>query len=292
MTDRDRWAEWLLERRHGGDPERLQEMVSHLTGVRDGVLDRADLAAGDTVLDVGCGDGLIAFGALDRVGPEGKVIFSDVSTDLLDVCRQHAVETGVVDRCDFVQASADRLDAVADESVEAVTTRSVLIYIGDKLACFDEFHRVLRTGGRLSVFEPINGYPLWDADDTYCGYDVRPVADLFAKLTAMYDRIQPRTADPMSDFDERDLLRMAEQSGFHEIHLELRVDIEPRLPPSTWDGFINSAPNPLVPSHAEAWEATLSADEVKRIGTHLRPLVESGTGRHRLAIAHLWATKQ
>jgi arsenite methyltransferase len=42
------------------------------------------------VLDVGCGDGLIAFGALDRVGEEGQVIFSDISQDLLDHCRSLA----------------------------------------------------------------------------------------------------------------------------------------------------------------------------------------------------------
>ncbi|HKE69464.1 MAG TPA: class I SAM-dependent methyltransferase, partial [Nocardioidaceae bacterium] len=185
MTTRDRWAEWLLQRRHGGDPERRQEMVAHLAGVRDSVLDRAELAAGDTVLDVGCGDGLIAFGAIDRVGPDGKVIFSDVSAELLGVCRQQAVEIGVMDCCEFVQASADGLDAVADGSVDAITTRSVLIYVGDKSACFHEFYRVLRTGGRLSVFEPINGYPLWEADNTYCGYDVGPVAELSAKLTAV-----------------------------------------------------------------------------------------------------------
>jgi len=267
-------------------------MVAHLAGVRDSVLDRAELAAGDTVLDVGCGDGLIAFGAIDRVGQDGKVIFSDVSPELLAVCRQQAVEIGVVDRCEFVQASADGLDAVADGSVDAVTTRSVLIYVGDKSACFHEFHRVLRAGGRLSVFEPINGYPLWEADNTYCGYDVGPVAELSAKLTAVYDRIQPSKADPMTDFDERDLLRAAERAGFTEIHLELRADIEPQLPPTTWEGFLNSAPNPLLPTHAEAWAATLSADEAERFAAHLRPLVESGIGRHRLAIAHLWATKR
>ena len=266
-------------------------MVSQLAGVRDRVLDRAELGAGDTMLDVGCGDGLIAFGAVDRVGPEGKVIFSDVSGDLLEVCRRRAVDTGVADRCEFVQAGADRLDTLADGAVDAVTTRSVLIYVGDKAACFDEFHRVLRTGGRLSVYEPINGYPLWDADNTYCGYDVSPVADLSAKLMAAYDRVQPRGADPMSDFDERDLLRAAEQSGFGEIHLELRADIEPRLQPTTWDGFLNSAPNPLLPTHAEAWATTLSADEAERLEAHLRPLVEAGIGRHRLAMAHLWATK-
>jgi ubiquinone/menaquinone biosynthesis C-methylase UbiE len=42
----------------------------------------------------------------------------------------------------FVRSSADRLAAVAGDSVDAVTARSVLIYVADKPACFREFHRV------------------------------------------------------------------------------------------------------------------------------------------------------
>ena len=141
---RDRWSEWLLRRRHGDDPERLKAMLERLTRIRDGVLDRARLEAGDTLLDVGCGDGLIGFGGLDRVGPTGRVIFIDVSQNLLDLCRKRAQETDVAERCVFVRSSADRLAAVAGDSVDAVTTRSVLIYVADKPACFREFHRVLR----------------------------------------------------------------------------------------------------------------------------------------------------
>jgi 2-polyprenyl-3-methyl-5-hydroxy-6-metoxy-1,4-benzoquinol methylase len=57
---RDRWAAWLLERRHGGDPEALRVTLEHLGRVRERVLDAAAIAPGETVLDVGCGDGLIA----------------------------------------------------------------------------------------------------------------------------------------------------------------------------------------------------------------------------------------
>jgi arsenite methyltransferase len=41
-----------------------------------------------------------------------------------------------------------------------VTTRSVLIYVEDRRAAFAEFFRVLRLGGRLSIFEPINRFAL------------------------------------------------------------------------------------------------------------------------------------
>jgi ubiquinone/menaquinone biosynthesis C-methylase UbiE len=49
-------------------------------------LQHATLTPGEAVLEVGCGDGLISFGTLDRVGEEGLVIFSDISQDLLDLC--------------------------------------------------------------------------------------------------------------------------------------------------------------------------------------------------------------
>jgi arsenite methyltransferase len=52
------------------------------------VLERAAIRAGDVVLGVGAGDGLIGFGALEQVGAPGRVIFSDISADLLDECRR------------------------------------------------------------------------------------------------------------------------------------------------------------------------------------------------------------
>jgi arsenite methyltransferase len=290
---RDPWAEWLLSTRHGGDPERAREVREYLADIRDRVLDKARLESGETLLDVGCGDGLIGFGALDRVGPRGRVIFADVSRDLLQVCRQQAHKANVADRCLFLLSSAERLRAVADGAVDVVTTRSVLIYVADKQGCFDEFYRVLRPEGRLSVWEPINSYSGWSAhtDHTYCGYDVTPVADLAAKVGELYSGIQPRDTDPMLDFDERDLLRAAEQSGFREIHVRLSVDIEPRLPAVTWDSFTRSAANPLIPTHAEAVAESLTPAEAERFEDHLRPLVETGQGELRHAVAHLWAAK-
>ena len=67
-----------------------------------------------------------------------------------------------------MQAAAEDLAPIADESVDVVTTRSVVIYVTEKQRAFDEFHRVLRPGGRLSMFEPINSFAFPEPDDL-CG---------------------------------------------------------------------------------------------------------------------------
>src|SRR5580693_7906829 len=126
----DRWHRWLTDVRFGGDPAaREQDLTEFLYPVRDTVLDKAKLRPGDTVLDVGTGDGLIGFGALERLGPSGHVIFSDISQDLLDHCRAAAAAEGLLGQCQFVLASADSLTGIADASVDIVTPRPVLIYV-------------------------------------------------------------------------------------------------------------------------------------------------------------------
>ena len=293
MTDvPDRWHRWLLNVRFGGDAAgREKDLAEFLYPVRDTVLDKARLTPGDTLLDVGAGDGLIAFGALERLGPSGRVIFSDISQDLLDHCRAAAGAEGLLDRCRFVLAPADRLTAIPDASVDVVTTRSVLIYVKDKAQAMHEFYRVLLPGGRVSLFEPINVLMSKAEPDLFYGYDLTPVRDLAAKVEALYASIQPPGIDPMLDFDDRDLVRHARNAGFAEINLELRVSVKTRTEPMPWDRFRHSSGNPLIPTFQEALDQVLSPQEAEELTRYLRPLVEAGTGVERRALAYLTAAK-
>lgn len=285
----DIWAQWLLKRRFGGDPELMKKMLDSLYPVRDQVLSHVNLTGNETLLDVGCGDGLISFGALEKF-ENCRVIFSDISQDLLDHAETLARAMNLRERCEFVRASADDLTIFEDRSVDALTTRSVLIYVDAKQKAFDEFHRVLKEGGRLSIFEPINRFNWPEPPDRFAGYDITPVADIARKVMALYERLQPRDSDPMGNFDERDLVSHAEQAGFSEIYLELQIEIKPQES-ADWSAFLHAAWNPKIPSLAEAMEQTLTPAEAERFERHLRPLVEAKQGAHRFAVAYLWAVK-
>jgi arsenite methyltransferase len=263
-------------------------MLEHLAGTRDRVLDGAGLREGESLLDVGCGEGLIGFGALERGA--GHVVFSDVSDDLLDFCREAAEALGLAERCSFVRAAADDLRAIEDASVDVVATRSVLIYVAEKKRAFAEFFRVLRPGGRAAIWEPINRFG--SEERTSCafwGYGADGLSELAERIEGVFREIQPLD-DPMLDFDERDLIRFAESAGFFPLNLELQAEIR-SIEPRPWDAFLHSSGNPKIPTFAEAMDAALTPEERERVTEHLRPLVEEGRGVWRMAHAYLVATK-
>ncbi len=235
---------------------------------------------------------MIGFAALERLGANGRVILSDVSGELLERCREIADDLGVTDRCEFVQAAADDLSVFGDCSVDVVTTRSVLIYVdrAGKRAALAEFHRVLRRGGRISSFEPINSFGYPEPDGRFWGYDVSAVAELAAKVNAHEASVAGHV---LLDFDERDLLAWVEEAGFSQVSLAYEVEIAPRplLAGMRWEAFLRSSGNPLDPTVLESVQAALTLDEQARFLAHLRPLVERSEGQRRMATAYLRAVR-
>jgi arsenite methyltransferase len=274
----DHWAAWLRSRRTGGSADARRALFERLAPVRDRVLDGARIEPGDVLLDVGCGDGLIGLGALDR---GAHVIFSDVSQALLDDCRAiggDEAEYRLLDVTDLGDVAAD-----------VVTTRSVLIYVEDKARAFRELFRVLRPGGRVSMFEPINRYGAEERRRTYGFADVAGVEDLLKRVFAA-----PAAGEQtLVDFVERDLVDLARAAGFDAIHLTLEIEVSstPPWPTRDWGVFLESSPNPLAPTFREAMEAVLAPHEFERLTAVLRPQVEEGRGTTRAATAYLTALK-
>jgi arsenite methyltransferase len=279
----DKWATWLAERRFGGNEDARRESQALFDEFRRRVLEGARINPGDTVVDIGCGEGLIGFGALDLVGDTGRVVFTDISEDVLDVCREIAEGDP---RCEFIRGSADA-QPLDDESADVITTRSTLIYLDDKPRTLREFFRVLRNGGRLSMFEPVNSFGWPERDGLFAGYDVNAVWDVAQKLRGC------GAVNTFVGWDERDLLSWVEAAGFTDVEITHEIEVKPHPMAKTrdWGTFRNFAPNPLAPTLQEAMDEKLTPEEQNRFVAHLRPLVERGEGAYRAASAYVRALK-
>jgi SAM-dependent methyltransferase len=117
------------------------------------LLDFADVQAGQRVLDVACGTGVVARAAATRVGPNGSVIASDISAAMLAHVVQGADAGGPIET---LECSATELK-VADASVDLVVCQQGLQFFPDQPAALKEMHRVLRPGGRI-------GFAVWLAE--------------------------------------------------------------------------------------------------------------------------------
>ena len=279
----DVWSDWLLRDRHGGDAANEQIIRNEVHRYADRVLDAAQLRHGMTLADVGTGDGEVAFRAIDRIGPSLRVLLTDISAPLLALAKSLATQRNVLDQCTFLQNSAERLDGIDDRSVDVVTTRATLAYVGDKRAALGEFRRVLKPGGHLSIVEPLM------QEDAFNAIALRRLLehesgpkDLVLSLVHRWKAAQfPDTTEkladsPIANYSERDLLALVQDCGFVEIHMELHVDVR-QYDGVPWDTFIGSSPHPWAPTLRVILEEQFSPEERREFEQALRPGVEAGS---------------
>jgi demethylmenaquinone methyltransferase/2-methoxy-6-polyprenyl-1,4-benzoquinol methylase len=113
--------------------------------------DRAEVSPGDSVLDVCCGTGDLAFELAGRVSPGGHVVGCDFSEPMLDIAREKGASRPV-ESVRFEWADALQLPYDAGR-FDAVTVGFGVRNFADRDQGLREMARVLRPGGRLVVLE-------------------------------------------------------------------------------------------------------------------------------------------
>lgn len=127
---------------------RSQDEIS----VRDEYLHLLSVKAGDRVLEVGCGSGVVARALARMVAPHGQVVGADASAAMLEVARGLADEQGLGGLVHFKEADCRSLP-FPDQSFDAVLAVTTLSHVPGVERALMEIVRVTRPGGRVGVFD-------------------------------------------------------------------------------------------------------------------------------------------
>ena len=294
----DLWFDWLMHRRHADDADYGQRVQMDVANFADRVLDGVALKQGMTLVDLGAGDDLVGFRAIDRIGASLKVIMVDISVPLIKFAERSATSRGVRQQCTFLVSSAEHIGGLNDDSVDAVTTRSSLAYVADKNAALRECFRILKPGGRLSIAEPVfrdNALAAALMRTRLESGEKDPEKSILPFLHRWQSAQYPDTnegiqSSPITNYSERDLLQWAQTVGFRELHLELHISVTNSYRKS-WETFLNSSPHPLAPPLRTILHERFTAEERKLFETVVRPMVESSELSETDRMVYLTALK-
>lgn len=125
------------------------------------------------VLDVGCGPGFFSI-ALGRLGH--KITGIDYNEEMCKVAARNCGTYGV--DADFIRMDAHNLE-FDGESFDLIVSRDVLWNLDDPARVYDEMFRVLRPGGKITVFD--GNFYLYAHDVAYRGMDVEKHIEIYHK---------------------------------------------------------------------------------------------------------------
>lgn len=173
-------AEYDAEESHGGRARELYPLI----------IDRAQKAGFDSLLDIACGTGAMLF-AISQAAPSASLSGVDLSTGMLDIARK---------RLDGI-AELEKADATVlpfeDGAFDVITCNHAFHHFPDPAGALREWHRVLRPGGTLII-----------------GENRRPL------LKRMYWNLRFKTDITFGDvkfYSQRELIGLLEGAGFEQV---------------------------------------------------------------------------
>jgi SAM-dependent methyltransferase len=191
--------------RHWTERQELQDAV--LAPVSDALFERAAIAAGESVVDIGCGCGATTLEIAARVGATGRVLGLDISTPMLARARERTPPGAPAT---FIAADATVYPFEA-QRMDLIFSRFGVMFFADPALAFANMRKGLRSGGRVvfaSWREPrLNPWMMLPLHEAY-------------KFAPRLPELGPEDPGPFSFAIEARVNRVLGEAGFSGIAME------------------------------------------------------------------------
>jgi SAM-dependent methyltransferase len=237
------WMEWS-EFNDSAD-RHISERLVELAGVQPG----------SRVLDVAAGYGEPALTAARKAGPEGRVVATDISAEMLAFGRERAAAAGL-GNVEFIEADASSLD-FPHESFDAAVSRWGIIFEPDAETAASRIRGFLKPGARMAIAS-------WGEPDQV------PFLSIPMRTTRERLGVPPPpagTPGPMSRPTPATIGGLLEGGGFSNVAVEEDAVVFEFDSPEDFTAYVRAISAPIramIEQHAgdaqeEAWEAITQA---------------------------------
>jgi len=114
------------------------------------ILDELRITTGQTILEIGCGNGYMSKEFSKLVGEKGKVYAVDIQIELIDKLKKEISETNIIPLLSDI--TKDKIE-VNDNSIDLIYLATVFhIFSNEQIEVFQkEVNRLLKVGGKLVI---------------------------------------------------------------------------------------------------------------------------------------------
>jgi len=177
--------------------------------VNDLLLARSALAAGESVLEIGCGTGAATVPFAQAVGEHGRVVGIDISEPMLAGARKRIAESGL-GNVSLIEADA-QVHPFEPDRFDLITSRFGVMFFADPAAAFRNMLPAARPGGRLcfACWAPLEENQHWLIPYEVALRHLGPPAPS-----------DPRAPGPLALSDPGYVRSILETAGFAEIAID------------------------------------------------------------------------
>lgn len=258
------WRKWydVLEADNAG--QRVSAKLVELAGISPGA----------SVLDIAGGYGEPSLTAARTAGPDGKVVCTDLSAEMLAFGKERAAKAGIAN-VEFVHCDAEQLE-FDEASFDAVVSRAGLMFLPDVAGTLSRLHAFLEPGGRMaaSVWGPL------------------PKVQYLAALPIVFDELQlppppPGRPGPLALSDAEKLAALVEGAGFRDVGTGTIISSFEAETPAEFTQFISDLAPPSITGLVESQPREAQERLWNKI-TEAWTAFADGTGRVRTRDEAIW----